>query len=89
MCINVVFFYCYLSQQLRPVNLGQYSRKNATLAHALRMEEVLPALRKHVCLRTRENEVCHINIKTYNHEITRYVFQTIHHSLLKLATDSI
>ncbi|KDR20908.1 hypothetical protein L798_04800 [Zootermopsis nevadensis] len=43
--------------QLRPVNLGQYSRKIATLAYALQMEEVLPAQRLDVRLRTSENEM--------------------------------
>jgi hypothetical protein len=45
-----ISFIVKLPCQLRPVNLDQPSRKTATLAHALMMEEQLPVLRGPVCL---------------------------------------
>jgi hypothetical protein len=65
------------SQHLRPVNLGQHSGGNATLAYVQLMEQMLSARRKHVCLTAREGEVCHVNMGINNHRITKSVFSAI------------
>jgi hypothetical protein len=44
------------------VNLGQHSRRNATLAHVQLMEQMLSARWKHVYFPAREGEVCHGNM---------------------------